>query len=116
MKSYCCRVCGYVSFGNTPPKVCKMCGADENMFDLQNEAFQKEYVAEHVIGIARNANTEIIDNLKNCYIEDSLCASKYMAMSRQADRDGFPEIASAFRRYSIEKLEHSAKLLELLRR
>ena len=36
------------------------------------------------------------------------------AMSRQADREGYPEIAEAFKRYAWEEAEHAAKFAELL--
>ena len=38
----------------------------------------------------------------------------YLAMSRQADREGFPEIAEAYKRYAFEEAEHAAKFAELL--
>jgi rubrerythrin len=38
----------------------------------------------------------------------------YLAMSRQADREGYPEIAEAFKRYAIEEAEHASKFAELL--
>ena len=38
----------------------------------------------------------------------------YLAMSRQADRDGYPEVAEAFKRYAWEEAEHAAKFCELL--
>ena len=36
------------------------------------------------------------------------------AMSRQADREGYPEVAEAFKRYAFEEAEHAAKFAELL--
>ena len=41
-------------------------------------------------------------------------ASEYLAMSRQADREGYPEVADAFKRYAWEEAEHAAKFAELL--
>ena len=35
-------------------------------------------------------------------------------MSRQADREGYPEIAEAFKRYAFEEAEHASKFAELL--
>ena len=35
-------------------------------------------------------------------------------MSRQADREGYPEVAEAFKRYAWEEAEHCAKFAELL--
>ena len=37
-----------------------------------------------------------------------------MALSRQADREGYPEIVEAFKRYALEEAEHAAKFAELL--
>ena len=38
----------------------------------------------------------------------------YLAMSRQAEREGYPEIAEAYKRYAFEEAEHAAKFAELL--
>jgi rubrerythrin len=38
----------------------------------------------------------------------------YLAMSRQAEREGYPEVADAFKRYAFEEAEHAAKFAELL--
>jgi rubrerythrin len=38
----------------------------------------------------------------------------YLAMSRQADREGYPEIAEAFKRYAFEEADHAARIAELL--
>ena len=38
----------------------------------------------------------------------------YLAMSRVADRQGYPEVAEAYKRIAIEEAEHAAKFAELL--
>ncbi len=38
----------------------------------------------------------------------------YLAMSRVADREGYPEVAEAFKRYAFEEAEHAARFAELL--
>ena len=38
----------------------------------------------------------------------------YLAMSRQADREGYPEIAEAFKRYAFEEADHASRFAELL--
>lgn len=38
----------------------------------------------------------------------------YLAMSRQADREGYPEVAEAYKRIAWEEAEHAAKFAELL--
>ena len=35
-------------------------------------------------------------------------------MSRQAHREGYPEIGEAFRRYALEEADHAARFCELL--
>ena len=35
-------------------------------------------------------------------------------MSRQAAREGYPEVAEAFRRYAFEEADHAARFAELL--
>ncbi len=35
-------------------------------------------------------------------------------MSRQADREGYPEVAAAYKRIAFEEAEHAAKFAELL--
>ena len=39
---------------------------------------------------------------------------QYLAMARQADREGYPEIAEAFRRYAYEEADHASRFAELL--
>ena len=38
----------------------------------------------------------------------------YIAMARQADREGYPEIAAAFRKYAFEEADHASRFAELL--
>lgn len=38
----------------------------------------------------------------------------YLAMSRQADREGYPEIAEAFKRYAFEEADHASRFAEML--
>ena len=38
----------------------------------------------------------------------------YIAMARQADREGYPEVAEAFKRYAFEEADHASRFAELL--
>ena len=38
----------------------------------------------------------------------------YLAMSRQAEREGYPEIAEAFKRYALEEADHASRFAEML--
>ena len=57
-----------------------------------------------------------LSKCKFCCKEALECSEvgMYLAMSRQADREGYPEIAEAFKRYAWEEAEHAAKFAELL--
>ena len=38
----------------------------------------------------------------------------YLAMARQADREGYPEVARTYEHYAYEEAEHAARYAELL--
>ena len=50
----------------------------------------------------------------NCLHKAMTEVGMYLAMSRQADREGYPEVAEAFKRYAWEEAEHASKFAELL--
>jgi len=67
-----------------------------------------------VIGVAKGVDPEILTGLKAHFEGECSEVGMYLAMSRQADREGYPEIAEAFKRYAFEEAEHAAKFAELL--
>ena len=73
-----------------------------------------EFVDEHVIGVAKGCDEEMIKDLNNHFMGECTEVGMYLAMSRQADREGYPEVAEAFKRYAWEEAEHAAKFAELL--
>jgi rubrerythrin len=90
-----------------------MCKVPSNKFnELQEGPIQ--FVQEHVIGVAKGCDDEMIKDLNNHFIGECTEVGMYLAMSRQADREGYPEIAEAFKRYAWEEAEHAAKFAELL--
>ena len=56
----------------------------------------------------------IHDGLRAHFMGEATEVGQYLAMARQADREGYPEIAAAFRQYAYEEAEHCAKFAELL--
>ena len=112
MKKFVCTVCGYIHEGNEAPEVCPQCKAPKSKFKevKENEAF----VCEHEIGVAKGVDKEIYDGLVANFNGECSEVGMYLAMSRQADREGYPEIAEAFKRYAFEEAEHAAKFAELL--
>ena len=113
-KKFICVVCGYVHEGNEAPEKCPLCGAPRSKFkEMDNEA-GLEFVTEHEIGVAKGCDEEMIKDLTAHFNGECSEVGMYLAMSRQADREGYPEIAEAFKRYAFEEAEHAAKFAELL--
>jgi rubrerythrin len=73
-----------------------------------------QFAAEHELGVAQGVDPEILQGLKDHFMGECTEVGMYLAMSRQADREGYPEIAEAFKRYAWEEAEHAAKFAELL--
>ena len=112
MAKWVCTVCGYVHEGDTPPEACPLCKAPADKFVKKEEGLT--YATEHVVGIAADAPAEILEGLRMNFTGECTEVGMYLAMSRVADREGYPEIAEAWKRYAFEEAEHAAKFAELL--
>ncbi len=113
-KKFRCLVCGYVYEGENPPAECPVCHAKADKFVEIKEDSAKTWACEHVIGVAKGCDAEIHEGLEANFAGECSEVGMYLAMSRQADREGYPEIAEAFKRYAFEEAEHAAKFAELL--
>lgn len=113
-KKFRCLVCGYVYEGENPPAECPVCHAKADKFVEIKEDAAKTWACEHVIGVAKRCDAEIHEGLEANFAGECSEVGMYLAMSRQADREGYPEIAEAFKRYAFEEAEHAAKFAELL--
>lgn len=112
MKRFICTVCGYIHEEDTPPEKCPLCGVGSDKFIMQQEA--AAWADEHRIGIAAGVDQEIIAGLRANFIGECTEVGMYLAMSRQADREGFPEVAEAYKRIAFEEADHAARFAELL--
>lgn len=112
MKKYVCSVCGYVHEGDAPPKECPMCKAPAEKFKEQSG--ELVFADEHHVGVAKNVDPRIIEGLRQNFNGECSEVGMYLAMSRQAEREGYPEIADAYKRYAFEEADHAAKFAELL--
>ena len=115
MKKFICTVCGYVYEGETAPAECPICHAPASKFkEMEESANGLEFADQHVIGVAKGCDEEMLTDLRNHFNGECGEVGMYLAMSRQADREGYPEVAEAFKRYAWEEAEHAAKFAELL--
>lgn len=112
MKKYVCTVCGYVHEGDEAPLVCPVCGASADKFKEMSQ--ERVWADEHHVGVAKGVDMEVIEMLRANFNGECTEVGMYLAMSRQADREGYPEVAEAYKRIAFEEAEHAAKFAELL--
>ena len=113
-KKFICTVCGYVHEGETAPEKCPQCQQPANKFKEVEEGEKLNFVTEHVVGVAKGCDEQMIKDLNAHFMGEATEVGMYIAMSRQADREGYPEIAEAFKRYAFEEADHCARFAELL--
>lgn len=113
MKKFVCKVCGYVYEGENPPAKCPQCGASADKFVEKTDSDLK-WADEHKVGIAKGLDEEVVKELKANFTGECSEVGMYLAMSRQADREGYPEVAEAYKRIAYEEADHASKFAELL--
>ena len=112
MAKWVCPVCGYVYEGDAAPEKCPQCGVPGAKFKKQEGGLN--FVCEHNVGDGIVEDAEVTQGLKDHFNGECCEVGMYLAMSRQADREGYPEVAEAFKRYAFEEAEHASKFAELL--
>ena len=114
MAKFVCSVCGYTVEGDKAPDKCPMCGVGADKFNKVDDTKGLSWATEHVIGVGKDVDAEVLQGLKDHFAGECSEVGMYLAMSRQADREGFPEIAEAYKRIAFEEADHAAKFAELL--
>lgn len=112
MKKFVCSVCGYVYEGEAAPDFCPQCKAPKEKFVEQKE--NAPFACEHEIGVAQGIDKEVYDGLVANFNGECCEVGMYLAMARQADREGYPEVAAAFKKYAYEEADHASRFAELL--
>lgn len=108
-----CTVCGYIAEGDAAPEFCPQCKAPASKFVVVEEGVMS-WAAEHVIGVAKGVDPRIIEGLQMNFAGECTEVGMYLAMSRAADREGYPEVAEAYKRIAFEEAEHAARFAEML--
>jgi len=112
MNKFVCSVCGYAHEGDSAPEMCPVCKAPASKFSIQSGAMT--WAAEHVIGVAEGAPEEILTGLRANFEGECCEVGMYLAMSRVAHREGYPEIGLYWEKAAYEEAEHAARFAELL--
>ena len=107
-KKYYCPVCGYES--DEPIDVCPVCGAKMAV----REEGETSWAAEHKVGIIDGVSEEIVNGLRENFQGECTEVGMYLAMSRVAFREGYPEVGLYYEKAAYEEAEHAAKFAELL--
>ncbi len=119
---YVCSICGHVydeeaegvKFADLPDDwVCPVCKAPKSKFVAQEEG-EMTWAAEHVVGVAQGAPDDIIQGLRENFTGECSEVGMYLAMSRVAYREGYPEIGEYWRRAAFEEADHASRFAELL--
>lgn len=96
-KKWICTVCGYVHEGDNPPDECPICGAPKAQFVLD------EKLPESLEKLAKEA-----------FAGESKAHVRNLAFARQAEKDGYPQIALLFRVVSEAERVHADSYLKYL--
>ena len=111
---YKCLVCGQVfevKDGETPVcPVCKVSG-DKVVPYVEEELV---WADEHKIGVAQGLDPEIVQGLRDNFQGECSEVGMYLAMSRQAFREGYPEIGVVLEQIAKEEAEHASRFQEML--
>ena len=113
-KKFICTVCGYTHEGDDAPDFCPQCKQPKSKFKELKADGDIVWADEHRLGVAKDVDAEILEGLKAHFNAECIEVGMYIAMSRQADREGYPEVAEAYKRIAWEEAEHAAKFAELL--
>jgi len=113
MKTFVCSVCGYVHTGDAPPANCPQCKVPAEKFVEQAQG-ELTWAAEHVIGVAKGVSQDIWDDLQANFNGECTEVGMYLAMSRAAMREGYPEIGMYYQQAAFEEADHAARFAELL--
>ena len=106
---YKCTVCGHiydeekegVKFEDLPADwKCPLCKQPKSRFEPIDETANMVWASEHTIGIAAAGECSEV--------------GMYLAMSRAAIREGYPEIGAFYRQAAFEEADHASRYAEML--
>ena len=105
MAKFVCTVCGWSTEADKAPERCPLCGA--TTFKEVGGA-EKVYACEHKVGDGVVEDKEVMEGLRAHFTGECTEVGMYLAMARVAEREGYPEVAEAYKRYAFEEAEHGA--------
>ena len=97
------------------PNFCPQCKQPKSKFkEVVETEGALQFADEHRIGVAKGVDAEVLEGLKAHFNGECTEVGMYLAMSRQADREGYPEVAEAYSVLLGRKLNMQQNFAELL--
>ena len=120
---YRCTVCGHiydeeregVKFADLPEDwKCPICKQPKSKFEPVEENEELSWASEHKIGIASDLPEDMKDFLRAEFAGECSEVGMYLAMSRAAIRQGYPEVGAFYRQAALEEADHASRYAEML--
>ena len=90
MKKWKCTVCGTIVESDERPDKCPVCKVPgEKFVEVTEEA---DWATEHEVGALKGVPADMIEDLRSNFNGECSEVGMYLAMSRVAFREGYPEI------------------------
>ena len=106
-----CAVCGEIVADDV--EVCPVCKATK-FVPIEDSKGAPPFACEHHVGDGVVEDAEVMQGLKDNFMGECTEVGMYLAMARVAEREGYPEVAEAYKRYAYEEADHASKFAELL--
>lgn len=113
MKKWRCTICGEIVESETRPEACPLCKAPGEKFVEVKEDVM-DWATEHEVGIIDGVSKEIVDGLRANFVGECTEVGMYLAMSRVAFREGYPEIGEYWKTAAFEEADHASRFAEML--
>ena len=110
-----CTVCGYTHREERPPVECPQCRAPQDHFKELGKGEMLTWTKDHPMGKIGRGAIKIRESLYTQFTGECTEVGICLAMSRQAYREGYPEVANTFKRIAFEEAEHAATFADLIR-
>ena len=110
MTKWVCAVCGYTVESEKAPEKCPQCNATK----FNEAGDMNTWACEHKVGEGKDVDAIVLQGLKDHFMGECTEVGMYLAMARVADREGYPEVAEAYKRIAYEEADHASKFAELL--
>ena len=99
MAKFVCTVCGWSTEADKAPERCPLCGATTFK---EIGGGEKVYACEHNVGDGVVEDKEVMEGLRAHFNGECTEVGMYLAMARVAEREGYPEVAEAYKRYAYK--------------